>query len=164
MVTMGHHAPAKVTEFEGSNLVRKSSGKGKVVDIKTGAELMAKKEDNQAKIDLPEFVGDLILAKNVLAEYKIKLVSGSARDASSEELAKIKEMIREQEAKIAEVKSKMDAMKEKAKLQESAQAGEDMNKAKPGKENEGAKKTAPVRQLSNSAAKLANQRGASRRA
>lgn len=164
MVTMGHHAPAKVTEFEGSNLVRKSSGKGKVVDIKTGAELMAKKEDNQAKIDLPEFVGDLILAKNVLAEYKIKLVSGSARDASSEELAKIKEMIREQEAKIAEVKSKMDAMKEKAKLQESAQAGEDMNKAKPGKENEGTKKPAPVRQLSNSAAKLASQRGASRRA
>lgn len=164
MVTMGHHAPAKVTEFEGSNLVRKSSGKGKVVDIKTGAELMAKKEDNQAKIELPKIIGDLILAKNVLAEYKIKLVSGSARDASSEELAKIKEMIREQEAKIAEVKSKMDAMKEKAKLQESAQAGEDMNKAKPGKENEGAKKPAPVRQLSNSAAKLASQRGASRRA
>lgn len=165
MIKEGTAVRSDVAKFEGNNALRTSKGPGKVVDIKTGAELMAKKEQEKTVIELPVEISSLISAQAVLSGYRIKLASGAARDASESELGKIKEMIAEQEAKIAEIKSRVDAMKEKSEQQKAETAKQDMEKAMPGQEKDkrtGAEKQAPARRLSNVAAKLASQRGAKR--
>ena len=163
MIKEGTAARSDVAKFEGSNALRTSKGPGKVVDIKTGAGLTAKKEDKQVQAELPKELSDLISAQSLLAVYRVKLANGAARDASETELTQVKEMIAEQEARIAEMKSKIDAMKEKSEQQKAEQAKSEMEQAMTGQEKdkkESVAKTAPVRQLSNVAAKLARQRGA----
>lgn len=139
MIKEGTAVRSDVAKFEGNNALRTSKGPGKVVDIRTGAELMAKKEDKQIQAELPKELSDLISAQSLLTVYRVKLANGTARDASESELAKIKEMIAEQEAKIAEMKSKVDAMKEKAEQQKAEQAKSEMDQAMPGQDRTGKK-------------------------
>ncbi len=165
MIKEGTAVRSDVAKFEGNNILRTSRGSGKVVDIKTGAELTAKKERENPVVELPVEISLLISAQAVLSGYRVKLANGTARDASESELGKIREMIAEQEAKITEIKNQVDAMKEKSEQQKAEMARQNMEKAVPGQEKdkkEGAEKQAPVRRLSNVAAKLARQQGATR--